>query len=382
MGNDVFANGREISCKAADGKAICAFPDVCMTPPENPATPPGVPIPYPNTGMASDTTSGSKKVKITNKEVMLKNKSHFKKSIGDEAGCAAKKGVVTSTNRGKVYFNAWSMDVKFEGENVVRHLDLTTHNHMSIPANTPTWPYVDSQAVKNPSHPCHNDYKKERAACSNLDQSSKRTKKEREDEIHGKMCDGSPQAQKCQKARKCMLQAYDRNTCCTTKFGGDEEAHHIVEAHGFSERRGVALSSFPKYKLEKAPTVCGRGSRHTKEHGGFHALVAHAEARAVRRARKKSRRTDRAWRYKDARKAGIKAHGKLFKDSECDPKCLKHQVDRYHKNVVGARDNSRLRTYDPRSTPGHLEDWQQKPSNEVIASMRRQLGSPASSPGG
>ena len=58
MSNDVFANGMEISCKAADGKSICAFPDVCMTPPENPATPPGVPVPYPNTGMASDTTSG------------------------------------------------------------------------------------------------------------------------------------------------------------------------------------------------------------------------------------------------------------------------------------------------------------------------------------
>ncbi|MET0091075.1 MAG: PAAR-like domain-containing protein [Candidatus Thiodiazotropha sp.] len=76
MANKVFANGREVSCKKANGKAICAFPDVCFTPPQTPATPPGVPIPYPNTGMASDTTSGSKKVKISGKEVMLKNKSH------------------------------------------------------------------------------------------------------------------------------------------------------------------------------------------------------------------------------------------------------------------------------------------------------------------
>ncbi len=147
MGNNVFANGREISCKAADGKSICAFPDVCFTPPENPATPPGVPIPYPNTGMAKDTTSGTKKVKISGKEVIKKNKSYFKKSIGDEAGSAAKKGVITSTNRGKVYFNSWSMDVKFEGKNVVRHLDLTTHNHASIPGDTPPWPYLDSMAI-------------------------------------------------------------------------------------------------------------------------------------------------------------------------------------------------------------------------------------------
>lgn len=129
MANDVFANGREISCKKSDGKSICAFPDVCMTPPENPATPPGVPVPYPNTGMAKDTTSGTKTVKISGQEVLLKNKSYFKKSTGDEAGSAAKKGVLTGVNRGKVYFNAWSMDVKVEGENVVRHLDLTTHNH-------------------------------------------------------------------------------------------------------------------------------------------------------------------------------------------------------------------------------------------------------------
>src|SRR5262249_39815351 len=151
--NDVFANGRELACKAGSGKTICAFPDVCFTPPENPATPPGVPIPYPNTGMASDTASGRKTVKISGKEVMLKNKSYFKKSTGDEAGCAAKKGVLTSVNRGKVYFNAWSMDVKFEGENVVRHLDITTHNHASFPGNSPTWPFIDSAAFAG-TGPC------------------------------------------------------------------------------------------------------------------------------------------------------------------------------------------------------------------------------------
>lgn len=131
MSNNVFANGREVSCKKADGKTICEFPDVCFTPPENPATPPGVPIPYPNTAFSKDATSGSKTVKISGQEVMLKNQSYFKTSTGDEAGCAAKKGVISSTNKGKAYFISWSMDVKFEGKNVVRHLDMTTHNHGS-----------------------------------------------------------------------------------------------------------------------------------------------------------------------------------------------------------------------------------------------------------
>src|SRR5215510_5961968 len=98
----------EIACKAAAGKAICAFPDVCMTPPQTPATPPGVPIPYPNTGMDTDTSDGSTTVKVGGQEVMLKNKSSFKKSSGDEAGAAPKKGLITSKNMGKVFFNMWS----------------------------------------------------------------------------------------------------------------------------------------------------------------------------------------------------------------------------------------------------------------------------------
>lgn len=165
MGNDVFANGREISCKAADGKSICAFPDVCFTPPQTPATPPGVPVPYPNTGMASNTTNGSKSVKISGKEVMLKNKSYFKKSTGDEAGCAPKKGIITSKNMGKVYFNSWSMDVKIEGENVVRHLDLTTHNHNSPPGNSPPIPHIDSMSpntTREGKAPCAHEWEIEK----------------------------------------------------------------------------------------------------------------------------------------------------------------------------------------------------------------------------
>ncbi|MBK9136416.1 MAG: DUF4150 domain-containing protein [Betaproteobacteria bacterium] len=156
MANKVFANMMEVSCKAGAGKSICAFPDVCFTPPQTPATPPGVPIPYPNTGMSSDTTSGSTSVKVSGQEVMLKNKSYYKRSTGDEAGCAPKKGVITSTNMGKVYFTAWSMDVKVEGENVVRHFDLTTHNHNPPPGQTPPWPNIESINPNQPqtSKPC------------------------------------------------------------------------------------------------------------------------------------------------------------------------------------------------------------------------------------
>jgi hypothetical protein len=142
MANQVYANNMEVSCRAGSGKSICAFPDVCFTPPQTPATPPGVPVPYPNTGMASDTTDGSSTVTVSGNEVMLKNKSYYKTSTGDEAGCAPKKGMITSTTKGKVYYVAWSMDVKIEGENVDRHLDLTTHNHGSNPNEGIAWPNV------------------------------------------------------------------------------------------------------------------------------------------------------------------------------------------------------------------------------------------------
>src|SRR3546814_4060878 len=59
MGNEVYANSMEISCKAAAGKSVASFPDVCFTPPQTAATPTVVPLPYPNTGLANDPTKAS-----------------------------------------------------------------------------------------------------------------------------------------------------------------------------------------------------------------------------------------------------------------------------------------------------------------------------------
>ena len=121
--------------------------------------------PYPNTGLASDTTEGSKTVQISGEEVTLKNVSYFSKSSGDEAGCATKKGVVSSKNTGKVYFISWSMNVKFEGQNAARHLDQTTNNHASPQANESIpWPFVDSM-TKAEKKKCKNDKRKEKTAC-------------------------------------------------------------------------------------------------------------------------------------------------------------------------------------------------------------------------
>jgi len=183
--NEVFANGMEVACKAADGKSVACFPDPCWSPPSPPAGP--VVIPYPNTAFAKDLANGSKTVFISGKPVAKKNVSYFKTSTGNEPATRAfPMGVVTHTIKGKAYFASWSMDVKVEGLNVCRHLDLMTHNHGSDPANTAPWKYVDEETVEEckkrsngSPHSCCKHIKKLETECksSNDDDESQKKKK-------------------------------------------------------------------------------------------------------------------------------------------------------------------------------------------------------------
>jgi hypothetical protein len=333
VSNQVYANMMEVSCKAAAGKSICAFPDVCFTPPLTPATPPGVPIPYPNTGMASDCTNGSSTVSISGQEVMLKNKSYFKKSMGDEAGCAPKKGVITSVNMGKVYFSMWSMDVQIEGENVVRMLDITTHNHASVPGNSPTWPYVDEVAMPGITEKCKDDKKKEADACAGCDTKAKACK--------------NP---KCQKARKCMLVPYVRSgspRCCK-----GQTAHHLVEVHCFAPigKRRKVIGAFKGYNQNKAPCVCATGARNSKQHGVLHAVQGQLEsgfnARGVPGTRVGNGVSN--WTYGEAKGVGVMAHRTTFPDAQCNPDCVSAQLDAYHKQKSpdgpGLKDDTPVRS--------------------------------------
>jgi hypothetical protein len=146
MSKNVFANGREISGKKDDNKSVASVPDVCLSPPSPPAGP--VPIPYPNTAQASDTSEGSKTVKIGGGEVGLKNSSNYKKSTGNEAATKTLgMGVISHNIQGKLKHAAWSMDVKVEGHNVIRHMDMVTQNHM----NCPQVPGIDLAAQQPPT---------------------------------------------------------------------------------------------------------------------------------------------------------------------------------------------------------------------------------------
>ena len=208
-----------------------------MTPPQTPATPPGVPIPYPNTGKASDLDKGSKKVKFSDNPVGLKNKSFFKTSMGDEAGSAPKKGVVTSKTKGKVYFQAWSMDVKIEGENVCRHLDLTTNNHGSQPGDTSTWPHISKMSPANiselPKKPCEK-------SCP------KKPSKERQKKLRRK----SPSSS----ARESVNKKTPKKCAACGSSSTNLAADHIVPLKIMSQMPGFAcLSEEDQVKISNTP---------------------------------------------------------------------------------------------------------------------------------
>ncbi|MCX4242249.1 DUF4150 domain-containing protein [Paraliomyxa miuraensis] len=136
MGVTVGANFMSVVHKDSGGVTI-AFPDVCKTP-----SPP-VPIPYPNVAQSSDSAKTAKKVKADGQPLCTKD-SNFSTSTGDEAGSL--KGVASSKVKGKAEFVNYSMDVKAEGKNVPRALDMMLHNDK----NTPPVPLLQGPVVVIP----------------------------------------------------------------------------------------------------------------------------------------------------------------------------------------------------------------------------------------
>jgi len=376
VANNVFANGREISCKKADGKSIAAFPDVCMTPPTAPPTPPGVPVPYPNTAMAKDCAGGSRTVKIAGAEVMLKNKSYFKTSAGDEAGSAPKKGVVSSKIKGKAYFTAWSMDIKFEGENVVRHMDMTTHNHGSN-TNGGMTVHIDALAFAVPAE-CEAAQSAVQEECVDKGGSSVGA-------------DGRVQScsEECAKAQKCLLppKQLDKEWCCPPANTG----HHLVEVNCFVEPSGrgglgsqigmsktnlaaklstsgstftpesghskpIPLAGFSNYDDQAAPTVCADPSVGYTDHGAMHAVTERAKTIAsggellydfgesIGGERIESR-----WTLHDATEAGVEAHKSVHPG--CDEECVRAQLNAYHVEKLEIAPDTPVRTDTSQSYP-------------------------------
>lgn len=132
----VGVNFLSVVHKGSNGVTM-AFPDVCNTP--SPAGP--VPIPYPNVAQSSDAAQGAATVKSDGNPTCVKD-SNFAMSTGDEAGTAGG-GVASGKIKGKAEFINFSFDVKFEGKNVTRALDLMLHNDK----NTPPFPVIQGPVV-------------------------------------------------------------------------------------------------------------------------------------------------------------------------------------------------------------------------------------------
>lgn len=348
MSNQVYANTMEVSCKAAGGKTICAFPDVCFTPPQTPATPPGVPIPYPNTGLASDTSDGSSSVQVSGQEVMLKNKSSFKKSSGDEAGSAPQKGVMTGKTGGKVFFIGWSMDVLIEGENCVRMMDMTTHNHGSQP-NTPPMAYFDEVAVELPEA-CRKDAHEANKACAGA------TKRPQRKTKGGNLVDdGLDCSDDCKKKQKCILvpKGKDKQACCSP----DTTGHHLIEDHwvkgnqdfswyrsnrkgsGF-QRQSISLTDAERdagvRTVDDAPCVCGNRKRSEQDHEEMHSVQGVIEEAYLPGGDlHEPGHPSFGFTYEAGKKAALNAHDATYSsenpEQQCDRDCLEAQLDAFYQ---------------------------------------------------
>jgi hypothetical protein len=261
---------------------------------------------------------------------------------------------------GKVYFNAWSMNVQIEGENVVRNLDLTTHNHGSVPGNTPTWPYIDEVHIVG-WDACQKDIGKEYDACKDcaprtpggpnpcacadatLVNGNKPGSASGADDYAAMIL-----ANDCNKARRCMLQPYTKTEkgnggCCNGQTG-----HHLVEASSFmidrtgKNAKNPGILSKTRYDPAEAPCICVEG---TNQYHGTHGLMHTFQSTAAIDTAAPGTLTfargdgstdtqsfEKTTTYGEAKKQALDAVNETF-PGQCEPGCLEAQLDAYHSQI-------------------------------------------------
>ncbi len=286
------------------------------------------------------------------------------------------------------------MDVKVEGENVVRHLDMTTHNHGSNANEAVPWPYLDAMSVANETGPCAKDIKKEKTACEGYKPYGDRDAcAEMRAEVpyqpttrlakSGKPND-PPQADQladtaaahdCVNARRCNLTPYKPSNCCSPQTG-----HHVVEASSFLENRDAPKTGNTKlepfvanqlspdrtreYHANAAPCVCADGTGNVGgTHGAMHTFQSIAAAKAGQDVDIGGGKIEKVQTYKQAKQGGVEAVQEVFPYSFCDPKCTEAQLDAYH-NSCGISDNTQVKAVQcGATTPADVE----RIRNEIAA---------------
>jgi hypothetical protein len=135
----VTANKLTVVHKTSNG-INQAFPDVCKTP--APPAPP-IPVPYPNIAMSTDAADTASSVKADGNPIMVST-SKYAMSTGDEAGSLL--GIMSNKIKGSANPQMYSFDVKAEGKNVFRQMDIMLQNGNSYPINTPPGPTMQPPA--------------------------------------------------------------------------------------------------------------------------------------------------------------------------------------------------------------------------------------------
>ena len=348
----VFVNGRSVIGKVPLGKGA-AFPDLCLTP----AGPSLVPIPYVNLIFAKDLTDGTKQVKVMGGPAMTAA-SHIARSTGDEPGTGG--GVVTGGKKGKAYPLSASPNVFFEGQGVVRNMDLMTHNHTGeLPGNTPPTPIIGTMATAGGSSTGGDCCQQQAATAERECQCSEvidepYTNKKGEQKTRKKRINCT---EECRKAQKCTLvqKKDDKTACCE----GCNTGHHLIEAaalHDVGRGNGVTRKNpdgtkyrrpsirvrdvTPGYKAGQAPCVCVDGASHSVgNHGIMHTFQSYAAINSPLGRLYLENGTIfppppepeiHVTTYGAAKQSAAKALIDTFPDSGCDQACIIKQLDAYH----------------------------------------------------
>ena len=246
---------------------------------------------------------------------------------------------------------------------MVRHMDLTTHNHGSSIANTPPWTYLVRMAMAEGIKECDAAREKVKADCGDLKQKAKcpsaemakkaeRARKLAKDKYGEESSQYKRfntitkqrdekfakdiQDDKCQRALRCFLSPYSPSSCCP-----GQTPHHVVDVASFlveAEFQGQPRNERPKktgwknYDVDKAPCVCVEGpNQTTATHGEIHARTSvKAEALMDKNGQ---------WSRREATQAGVASINETFPDTKECKDCLQKQLDKYHDGAKTTEDD-------------------------------------------
>lgn len=244
---------------------------------------------------------------------------------------------------------------------MVRHLDITTHNHACQPPNGLATAHVD-EMTPDQADEC------------------KKQSEDAESKCEGKAPDNCDDD--CRNAQKCQLVPFDKSKelCCKPGNTGD----HIVEASSFyasgrGGKKSKALKGCKGYKANKAPCCCVTGGAYSKEHGRMSTLRGAAAQQCpggtLDLADGDEIEKKHITTYGEAKERAAEALVLTF--PHCNKECILAQFDAFDK-ACGLSDDTEIKA----TTYGDPDKWAEELEidDDDLELMRELAGN--TSPGG